>query len=99
MLRLKQAAIRPEKSCAFQPGGARDQAALGLMRVVIDLRAVEAAAVDHFEAGVRLAGRGDAACVDEPLFLEPVEGVGDAARAPAPSRAVNAGRPPTPSPS
>ncbi len=47
----------PEKSCARQVLGARDQAALGIDGVVVDLRAVEAATVDDLEAGVRLARR------------------------------------------
>ena len=57
------------------PGGAR------IDGVVIDLGGVEAAAGDHLEAGRGVAGGGDAGGLDQPLLLEAVEGVGDAAAA------------------
>ena len=63
--------MMPEKSCAFQPGGARDQTALGLI----------AAALDDLDASVRVARRGDTARGKESLLLKPVKGIGDAASA------------------
>src|SRR5262245_25785000 len=55
------------------PGRAR------IDRVVIDLRGIEAAAADHLEARLGVAGDRQADGTNEALLPEPIEGIGDAA--------------------
>src|SRR5580692_4188382 len=66
--------LAPPVRRGARPGGAR------IDRIVIDLGGVEAAAVDHLQAGLRAADRAYSAGLDEPLLLEQVEGVGDGAQ-------------------
>ncbi len=66
--------LRPPILVRARPARARVEC------VVIDLGAIETAAVDHVEDRVGFAGSGDAGREEQALLLEPVESVGDAAR-------------------